>query len=103
MVKDAGQGVARLLRTQPGCDKPGAEQVKIQSKLHSGSWEQGSLKQKTHTSMGFLWDSQAICEVPTCGETPEVKAEGCQAENPEGLVCVLQKPMLAAQRHPACS
>lgn len=26
-VKDAGQGMARPLRTQPWCDKPGAEQV----------------------------------------------------------------------------
>ena len=26
-MKDAGQGMARLLRTQPGSDKPGAEQV----------------------------------------------------------------------------
>lgn len=101
-MKDAGQGMARLLRTQPGCDKPGAEQV-IQSTLHSRNWEQGSLKQKTNQHGFLLGQAGNMSRFPPEGKDQRLKAEGSQSENPEALVCVLQKPMLKVQRHPACS
>lgn len=105
-MKDAGQGMARLLRTQPGCDKPGAEHTeRTPYRVHStqGTGSRGAWSRR-QTYMGFFWDRQAICLGSHLrGKIRGLKAEGSQSENPEALVCVLQKPMLKVQRHPACS
>lgn len=103
--KDAGQDMARLLRIQPGCDKPGAEQeVNTEYICTHGTLGAGELEAEDRRQHGVCFGIPGnVSRFLPVGKHQGLKAEGSQPENPEDLLCVLLKPMLEVQRHPACS